>query len=157
MPEQQWIEEAQAGSEAAVELLIRCTYDDVYRFVRWKVHHDELAWDLTKMTYEKAWAKLATYHSGKGSFRSWLVSIANHLCIDPEPAPARKSLRTPPHVPTLERQPTGRLFRLQPLQPSCPLHVDHPNSNHRHRPNPPQTNPHRLLPQIKNIKPHPKP
>lgn len=51
--EDKWIVEAQQGNEAAVELLIRHTYSDVYRFIRWKIHNDELAWDLAQTVYEK--------------------------------------------------------------------------------------------------------
>lgn len=74
--------QAQQGNEAAVELLIRHTYDDIYRFVRWKVRDADLAWDLSQMTYERAWAKLATFQSDQGSFRAWLLTIAQHICID---------------------------------------------------------------------------
>ncbi|MBP1994477.1 RNA polymerase sigma-70 factor (ECF subfamily) [Paenibacillus eucommiae] len=62
--------------------MIRHTYDDIYRFVRWKVHDADLAWDLSQMAYEKAWAKLHTFNSEQGSFLVWLMTIAHHICID---------------------------------------------------------------------------
>lgn len=62
--------------------MISHTYDDIYRFVRWKVNDAELAWDLSQMTYEKAWAKLSSFNGEQGSFRIWLLSIAHHICID---------------------------------------------------------------------------
>jgi RNA polymerase sigma-70 factor (ECF subfamily) len=80
--EEQWITDAQQGNEAAVELLIRQTYSDVYRFIRWKIHNDELAWDLAQTVYEKAWAKLGSYQHEQGSFRAWLMAIAQNVCID---------------------------------------------------------------------------
>lgn len=80
--EDKWIVEAQQGNEAAVELLIRHTYSDVYRFIRWKIHNDELAWDLAQTVYEKAWAKLDSYQNEHGSFRAWLMAIAQNVCID---------------------------------------------------------------------------
>ncbi|WP_409340471.1 RNA polymerase sigma factor [Paenibacillus sp. MBLB4367] len=82
MKEERLVIEAQQGSEAAVELLIRLTYDDIYRFIRWKVHDAELAWDLAQLTYEKAWKKLHVYQSEQGRFRAWLLAIAHHVCID---------------------------------------------------------------------------
>ncbi|WP_040949825.1 RNA polymerase sigma factor [Gorillibacterium massiliense] len=63
-------------------MLIRQTYDDIYRFIRWKVHDADLAWDLSQMTYEKAWTKLNTYRGEEGNFKAWLLAIAHHLCID---------------------------------------------------------------------------
>ncbi|MNO38310.1 ECF RNA polymerase sigma factor SigC [compost metagenome] len=80
--EEQWIIDAQQGNEAAVELLIRQTYSDVYRFIRWKIHNDELAWDLSQTVYEKAWANLGSYQNEQGSFRAWLMAIAQNVCID---------------------------------------------------------------------------
>ncbi|MDH6373837.1 RNA polymerase sigma-70 factor (ECF subfamily) [Paenibacillus sp. PastF-3] len=80
--EDKWVIEAQQGNEAAVELLIRHTYSDVYRFIRWKIHNDELAWDLAQTVYEKAWTKLGSYQNEQGSFRAWLMAIAQNVCID---------------------------------------------------------------------------
>lgn len=65
-----------------MELLIRHTYSDIYRFIRWKIHNDELAWDLAQTVYEKAWAKLGSYQNEQGSFRAWLMAIAQNVCID---------------------------------------------------------------------------
>ncbi|MEK4878378.1 MULTISPECIES: RNA polymerase sigma factor [Paenibacillus] len=65
-----------------MELLIRHTYSDIYRFIRWKIHNDELAWDLAQTVYEKAWAKLGSYQNKQGSFRAWLMAIAQNVCID---------------------------------------------------------------------------
>lgn len=65
-----------------MELLIRHTYSDVYRFIRWKIHNDELAWDLAQTVYEKAWIKLGSYQHEQGSFRAWLMAIAQNVCID---------------------------------------------------------------------------
>lgn len=80
--EDKWVIEAQQGNEAAVELLIRHTYSDIYRFIRWKIHNDELAWDLAQTVYEKAWAKLGGFDKEQGSFRAWLMTIAQNVCID---------------------------------------------------------------------------
>lgn len=80
--EDKWVIEAQQGNEAAVELLIRHTYSDIYRFIRWKIHNDELAWDLAQTVYEKAWAKLGSFDKEQGSFRAWLMAIAQNVCID---------------------------------------------------------------------------
>jgi RNA polymerase sigma-70 factor, ECF subfamily len=80
--EEELVIQAQQGNEAAVELLIRHTYEDIYRFVRWKVHDPDLAWDLAQMTYERAWARLDTFDRGQGRFKAWVLAIANHICID---------------------------------------------------------------------------
>lgn len=65
-----------------MELLIQHTYSDIYRFIRWKIHNDELAWDLAQTVYEKAWAKLGGFDKEQGSFRAWLMTIAQNVCID---------------------------------------------------------------------------
>lgn len=65
-----------------MELLIQHTYSDIYRFIRWKIHNDELAWDLAQTVYEKAWAKLGGFDKEQGSFRGWLMTIAQNVCID---------------------------------------------------------------------------
>lgn len=80
--EDELVAQAQQGNEAAVELLIRLTYEDIYRFVRWKIHDSDVAWDISQMTYEKAWTRLDTYNGNSGSFRAWLLAIARHSCID---------------------------------------------------------------------------
>lgn len=80
--DEELVKQAQQGNEAAVELLIRHTYEDIYRFVRWKVHDPDTAWDLAQMTYEKVWSKLQTFEAEHGRFRTWLMSIASHVCID---------------------------------------------------------------------------
>ncbi|PYI57360.1 RNA polymerase sigma factor [Paenibacillus flagellatus] len=75
------IEEIANGSQAAMEVLTRRHYKSVYAFVYRKVGDKETAYDLTQDIFIKVIRSIGSY-SGKGSFRSWLFSIAVNHCRD---------------------------------------------------------------------------
>lgn len=70
------------GSMAAVELLIRNHYRNVYRYLLWKTGDSNLSWDLAQTAFEKAWQALDRYDGQKASFRVWIFTIAQNTWID---------------------------------------------------------------------------
>lgn len=82
MPEdQELIEEILQGSQAAMEVLTRKYYKPIYAFVYRKVGNKEMAYDLTQEIFIKMMQRIKSY-SNKGSFKSWLYTIAVNHCRD---------------------------------------------------------------------------
>lgn len=82
MPEdQQLIKEIMKGSQAAMEVLTRKYYQQIYAFVYRKVGNKELAYDLTQEIFIKMMQKLSLYKN-TGSFKSWLYTLAVNHCRD---------------------------------------------------------------------------
>lgn len=75
------IRQAKAGDENAAELLIRRYYSSVLRYCRWHCPNIETAEDLTQETFIRLFRHLKEYRD-KGTFKAYLYTIANHLCID---------------------------------------------------------------------------
>jgi RNA polymerase sigma factor (sigma-70 family) len=75
-------QEAKSGNKAAVELLFRSTYRDVFVFIHWKTRDYHLAWDLAQETFLKMMRVLNTYNPSAGSFKPWLMRIAVNTVND---------------------------------------------------------------------------
>lgn len=69
------------GSQAAMEVLTRKYYRTIFAFVYRKVGNKDLAYELTQEIFIKVIQRIQSY-SGKGSFKSWLYSIAVNHCRD---------------------------------------------------------------------------
>jgi RNA polymerase sigma-70 factor (ECF subfamily) len=54
----------------------------VYNFFRYRVGDDQVAEDLTAMTFEKAWHNRDQYRRDRSAFSTWLFTIARHVAID---------------------------------------------------------------------------
>lgn len=54
----------------------------IYSFIYFKIQHRETAEDLTSKTFIKAFENLESFNSKKGSFATWLYSIARNNVID---------------------------------------------------------------------------
>jgi RNA polymerase sigma factor (sigma-70 family) len=54
----------------------------VYRYFRAHLEHEEDAADLTQQVFFQVWLHQSTYQPGKGSFATWLFSIAHHRLVD---------------------------------------------------------------------------
>ncbi|WP_227938796.1 RNA polymerase sigma factor [Alkalihalobacillus deserti] len=82
MPDdQELIEEILGGSQAAMEVLTRKYYKSIYAFIYRKVGDKETAYDLTQEVFIKVIQRIQSY-SHKGTFKSWLFSIAINHCRD---------------------------------------------------------------------------
>ncbi|MFD1738403.1 RNA polymerase sigma factor [Bacillus salitolerans] len=79
--DQQLIKEINNGSEAAMEVLTRRYYKPIYGFIYRKVGNKETAYDLTQEIFIKVIQRIPSY-SQKGTFKSWLFSIAVNHCRD---------------------------------------------------------------------------
>ncbi len=64
------------------ESLYEQYYKRVYRYFRAHLEHEEDAADLTQQVFFQVWMHLSTYQPGKGSFATWLFSIAHHRLVD---------------------------------------------------------------------------
>lgn len=73
--------QAGSGDEDAAELLIKRYYSSILRYCRWHCPDMETAEDLTQETFIRLFRHLDSYKS-RGSFKAWLYTIANRLCID---------------------------------------------------------------------------
>jgi RNA polymerase sigma-70 factor (ECF subfamily) len=54
----------------------------VYRYFRAHLGNDDDAADLTQQVFFQVWMRQRTYQAAKGSFATWLFSIAHHRLID---------------------------------------------------------------------------
>lgn len=82
MTDEELLMDIRHGSMAAVELLIQNHYRDVYSYLFWKTCDPNLSWDLAQTAFEKAWQALGHYDEQKGSFRVWILTIAQNTWID---------------------------------------------------------------------------
>ena len=71
----------QLGNEDAAAELIKRHYASILRYCRWHCSRLEEAEDLTQETFLKLFKNIPKY-KGKGKFKTYLYTIANHLCID---------------------------------------------------------------------------
>ncbi|NEY70984.1 RNA polymerase sigma factor [Bacillus mesophilus] len=91
--DQQLTEEIKSGSEAAMEVLTRKYYKPIYAFVYRKVGNKDTAYDLTQEIFIKVIQRIPSY-SQKGTFKSWLYTIAVNHCRDYwRSAPYQSSLK----------------------------------------------------------------
>ena len=81
MSDDELIEQIQSGNEDAAAELIKRHYASVLRYCRWHCSCLEEAEDLTQETFLKLFKSLPKY-KGKSKFKTYLFTIANHLCID---------------------------------------------------------------------------
>jgi len=54
----------------------------IFHFFCYKVGDQNLAEDLTAVTFEKAWRNRCQYRKGAGQLQSWLMGIARHVASD---------------------------------------------------------------------------
>ena len=81
MSDDELIEQIQLGNEDAATELIKRHYASILRYCRWHCSSPEEAEDLTQETFLNLFKSLPEYR-GKGKFKTYLYTIANHLCID---------------------------------------------------------------------------
>lgn len=99
---------AGSGDEDAAELLIKRYYSSILRYCRWHCPDMGTAEDLTQETFIRLFRHLDSYKS-RGSFKAWLYTIANRLCIDE----SRKNLFSPLEDQDFPAADDSRLHRVE--------------------------------------------
>ncbi len=54
----------------------------IYNYFRYRIGDNQIAQDLTAVTFEKAWRAREQYCSDRGTVETWLFSIARNAAID---------------------------------------------------------------------------
>lgn len=75
MTDEELIEEIKSGSKAAIEILIRRYYNEIYGFIYRRTQQQSLSYDLTQEVFVKM-ARSVSSFEGKSKFRNWLITIA---------------------------------------------------------------------------------
>ena len=70
------------AGEAEWEALYTTEMPRVYNFFRYRLGDEQMAEDLTSVTFEKAWRGRARYRRDLAAFSTWLFSIARNVAID---------------------------------------------------------------------------
>lgn len=81
MTDDELIERIQDGDERCAGELVERYYAAILRYCRWHCADIGQAEDLTQETFLRLFRNLAQYR-GKNHFKSYLYTIAAHLCID---------------------------------------------------------------------------
>jgi RNA polymerase sigma-70 factor (ECF subfamily) len=73
---------AQDGDQLALAELYDMYVQDIYRFVSFKTRNRTIAEDVTSDIFLTVVDKLHQFHPKKGSFRTWIYTIARRAVID---------------------------------------------------------------------------
>jgi len=79
--DEELVEEILAGSQAAMEVLVKRHYKTVFAYVYRKLGDYHKAYDLTQEIFIKMMKHIDSY-SEKGKFKNWLLTIAVNSCRD---------------------------------------------------------------------------
>ena len=64
------------------ETVYRSQMPRIYNFLRYRLHDETVAEDLTAVTFEKAWRYKHTYQPQQAAFTTWLFTIARNSATD---------------------------------------------------------------------------
>jgi RNA polymerase sigma-70 factor (ECF subfamily) len=86
------------------EAVYRTEMPRIYNFLRYRLHDELVAEDLTAVTFEKAWRYRHTYRPNESAFTTWLFTIArnsatDHLRREQEHEPLPESAVSPAPAP----------------------------------------------------------
>ena len=81
MSEQESVERARSGDEAAFTQLVEAFQAPIYNLCYRMLGEAGEAEDAAQETFLRAYSQLTSYDPHR-SFKTWLFSIANHHCID---------------------------------------------------------------------------
>ena len=75
MTDEELLQEIQSGSEAALDVLIRRYYNEVFAYIVRRTRQEHLAYDLTQEVFTKMLHSIKTLEMRK-SLRGWLMTVA---------------------------------------------------------------------------------
>lgn len=73
---------AKKGDKEAFGEVYKLFFKRIFRFVHYLVREHEVSQDVTQTTFIKAWKSLPSFSTKKGTFQSFLFTIARNLVID---------------------------------------------------------------------------
>jgi RNA polymerase sigma-70 factor, ECF subfamily len=83
LSEHRLLAKIQQGDKEAFGQLYLHYLDNIYKYIFFRVDQDKaVAEDLTQTVFFKAWQKIDSFATGKGTFRAWLYRIAHNSVID---------------------------------------------------------------------------
>ena len=82
MDELDLVAKSQKGEFEAFGALYDAYLPKIYRFLYFRLRHQELAEDLTSQTFMKALERIGSFDAGRGNFSSWLYQIARNSMVD---------------------------------------------------------------------------
>ncbi len=77
-----FVEKCQKGDTQAFGALYDRYVEKIYRFVYYKTFNKDATEDIVSATFLKAFEKIGSFKSDKGSFSSWLYAIARNAVVD---------------------------------------------------------------------------
>jgi RNA polymerase sigma-70 factor (ECF subfamily) len=101
------VEHAQTDPQAFATLYLRYI-DSIHAHCYWRLGDREAAEDATSQIFTQALAGLARFDDQRGSFRSWLYTIAHHVVVDHyRKSPRSGTLDGAADVPATDLSPEG--------------------------------------------------
>ncbi|MBS4537666.1 sigma-70 family RNA polymerase sigma factor [Clostridium sp. D2Q-11] len=79
--DEELIEEIHRGSQAAMEVLVKKYYKNIFSYIYRKVGDYHISYDLTQEVFIKMMKSIDRYES-TGKFKNWLLKIAVNHCND---------------------------------------------------------------------------
>ena len=73
---------ASQGDRDAFGDLYERYLDAIFRYIYYRVNHQQDAEDLTELVFLKAWQNIASCYEKKATFKSWVYRIAHNSIID---------------------------------------------------------------------------
>ena len=70
------------NSREAYAVLYEQYMPKVYRYISFRIRDENMAQDLTSIVFEKALTKFNAFNPQKGSFSTWIFTIARNTVID---------------------------------------------------------------------------
>ena len=82
MDELDLVAKSQKGDFEAFGALYDAYLPKIYRFLFFRLRHQETAEDLTSQTFMKALERIGSFDPERGNFSSWLYQIARNTMVD---------------------------------------------------------------------------
>jgi len=76
------LKRAKAGDKDAYGKIYNLFLEKIYRFIYYLISDADMAYDITQDTFIRAWKALPRFERSRGSFSTFLYTIARNLVID---------------------------------------------------------------------------